>query len=98
MLLFPAPSVATLALVTEGNMVGFCKAWRAEAALTVGDLVVKPCLRTCVRYFRALRDGMPALPLVLSRDSEGPNYSYQFADGRTDPLLTYFAAQAAGLE
>jgi hypothetical protein len=94
MLYFPAPSVEIQAL----SKVGFARAWRDEAALTVGDVVVKPDLRACVRYYDALKMGMPALPLVLTVDVDGSkNYSCSLADGRTDGLLTHIAAKAVGL-
>jgi len=94
MLTFAAPSDSTQAL----DKVGFARAWRDEAALTVGDVVCKPSLKACVRYYDALKAGMPALPLVLTRDVDGStNYSCSLASGETDPFLTYCKAKEQGL-
>lgn len=96
MLTFAAPSdrIRIQAL----DKVGFARAWRDEAALTVGEVVVKPSLKACVRYYDALKMGMPALPLVLTEDVDGSkNYSCSLLSGESDPALTYYKAKALGL-
>lgn len=94
MLCFPAPSEALRSL----SKVDFARAWRNEAALTVGEVMVKPSLKACTRYYDALKMGIPALPLVLTVDVDGSkNYSCSLVSGESDPALTYYKAKAVGL-
>lgn len=94
MLTFAAPSDR----IQTFSKVDFARAWRDEAAITVGEVVVKPCLKSCVRYYDALKMGMPALPLVLTVDVDGSkNYACSLASGESDPALTYYKAKAVGL-
>ena len=58
---------------------------------------MKPNLKACVRYFDALKAGMPALPLVLSVDNGEKNYSVALATGESDPALTVLEAERVGL-
>ena len=67
---FPVPTQLVIAYICQGRFARAISAYRVQSRVTLANgQVAQMRLKSCNQYLRAIREGLPIMPMAVSEDN-----------------------------